>query len=141
MDAELSDEELEELLAPQLKDFSARASRRLTAKHLIHGWSKFVAEVEKGYNKSIYEYHNDLDTRGLLERLMAGGPDVTAKVIGQRIGPWDRRFEAATREVPYIVATFDIGPWARRVPIRPGDELAADLVDSEAEWQENQKTV
>jgi hypothetical protein len=35
MDAELSDEELEELLAPQLKDFSARASRRLTAKHLI----------------------------------------------------------------------------------------------------------
>jgi hypothetical protein len=140
LDLDPSDEELEELFAPQLRNFSATAHRQMTVNSLVQQWIRFVTKVEKGYDLTIYDYHNDLDTRGLIERLIVGGPEAAANKIRQRVEPWDRRFEAATTEVPYVVATFDIGPWARRVPINPGDELAGDLVDSLAEWQQNQRT-
>jgi hypothetical protein len=51
---------------------------------LIQRWSKFVAEVERGYKSGLEDYRNDLDLRGIIAML-----GLDAEVADQ-----DRRLEA-----------------------------------------------
>ncbi len=51
---------------------------------LIERWSKFVAEVERGYRFGLEDYRNDLDLRGIISLL---GMDAEVSAL-------DRRFEA-----------------------------------------------
>ena len=52
---------------------------------LIERWSKFVAEVERGYRFGLEDYRNDLDLRGIISPCWAWTP---------RSATLDRRFEA-----------------------------------------------
>jgi hypothetical protein len=100
LDRDPSDEELEELFAPQLKNFSATAHRQMTVNSLVQQWIRSITKVEKGYDLTIDDYHNDLDARGLVERLIAGGPEAAAN--RRRVEPWDRRLEAMGRILAYV---------------------------------------
>src|SRR5579864_4235503 len=92
---------------------------------LVDRWRKFVGSVEIGYPFTVYDYHDDLDIRGLLQdvldRLTAAEQTDIVKSID--LADLDSRFMAATRATNKVIATRDSGRWANRVPIRPGPEL------------------
>ena len=65
---------------------------------LLSGWSALVAQVERGYDDSIYEYTNDLSVRDRLERVVGGaGPGLRAK-LEAALAADDGRFDAATED-------------------------------------------
>lgn len=112
-------EELARLLAP--RDDSLNA--------LLGRWRAFVAQVERGYDDSIYEYTNDLSVRDRLEGLVTGaGPGLRAKLEGA-LAEDDRRFAEATEEAARPLGEFahEAPAWWRRAPRRRGGELAEDL--------------
>jgi hypothetical protein len=77
----MSDEEMAAYLRENgYPEHVVRAGR----KGLIERWSKFVAEVERGYKFGLEDYRNDLDLRGIISML---GMD-------QEVSEADRRFEA-----------------------------------------------
>ncbi len=90
-------------------------------------WVKFVGQVEDGYQFTIYDYHNDLDLRGKLEEVLEGIPAEDRATLEAEVHDYDDRFIRATREVPEVIATYDRGFWARRIPTKLVGELAADL--------------
>ena len=49
--------------------FSERAKFRIDLSYLLNSWSKFVHRVERGFDDTIYDYRNDLDTRDLLDEI------------------------------------------------------------------------
>ena len=81
-------------------------------------WTRFVAEVEQGYDLTIYDYTNNLAARDNLEADSAGV-----------LKPLDDRFRSATRDAARVLpgAPDDAKWWWRRVPVRPGEELTVDL--------------
>jgi hypothetical protein len=97
---------------------------------LLRRWSHFVAQVERGYDDSIYEYTNDLSVRDVLERLVEGAGAGLRAALEERLTADDRRFETATEEHVRPLGEFkQTTPpwWWRRVPrVRVG-ELAEDL--------------
>jgi hypothetical protein len=118
-DLELDQEERDEL-ARLLGEDSLGA--------LLTSWRRFVSEVERGYDDSIYEYTNDLSVRDRLERVVTGaGPALRAK-LEAAAAEGDRRFEAATEEAARPLSALADPPWWwRRVPVRRIGELADDL--------------
>jgi len=111
-------------LAPEERDELARLLGDDSLGALLQDWSRFVTEVERGYDDSIYEYTNDLSVRARLERVVAGAsPGLRAQLEGA-LAEDDRRFTAATEE-----AARPLGKsrWAQRVPTRRTGELAEDL--------------
>ena len=59
-----------QVLAAILAALSKHAHYPLSLSQLLQRWSYFVAQVERGYEGSIYEYTNDLSTRDLLEEIL-----------------------------------------------------------------------
>jgi hypothetical protein len=108
------------------------ARRPRTWVKLVEEWARFVGEVEVGYQLTIYDYHNDLDKRGIIEKVMTALSETDRQQIRQSVDALDRRFEAATREADQVIATFDSGFWARRVPRKLVGELASDLASNNA---------
>lgn len=97
---------------------------------LVARWTKVVDAIVTGYQFSIYDYRNDLDSRSIVEDVLLAarkrGLDAPSGVAG-RLAEADARFMAATRPTTTQLATRNLGPWASRVPIAPGEELARDI--------------
>jgi hypothetical protein len=126
---DLSPEEQAEL-ARLLAELAERSGREDSLDAMLHRWSYFVTQVERGYDDSIYEYTNDLSVRDRLERVAGGaGSGLRAKLEARLAGD-DRRFEAATEESARPLGeSGEASPlwWRRRVPRRRAGELAEDL--------------
>jgi hypothetical protein len=103
------------------------ARRPRTWSKLVDEWARFVGEVEAGYQLTIYDYHNDLDKRGIIEKVLSGLSEAERQQVQESIEGLDRRFTSATREADHRIATFDSGFWARRTPRKLVGELASDL--------------
>ena len=96
----------------------------------IGRWRHFVAQVERGYDDSIYEYTNDLSVRDRLARVVQGAGAGLRGELERVLADDDGRFEAATEASARPLGAFGEagGPWWwRRVPRRRGGELAEDL--------------
>lgn len=91
---------------------------------LVHAWTELVAQIEAGYDRSIYDYRNDLASRDQLARIQQAVPAV-ADWIDQKLREPDERFRAATREPrrPQPEARW----FVNRIPLHPGPELAQDI--------------
>jgi hypothetical protein len=111
-------------LDPQQRDELARLLAGDTLGALLQDWRRFVGEVERGYDDSIYEYTNDIAVRDRLERVVAGASPGLRAQLERALADDDRRFAAATE-----AAARPLGrsPWAQRVPTRRVGELAEDL--------------
>ena len=111
-------------LTPEERDELARLLGEDSLGELLRRWSDLVAQVERGYDDSIYEYTNDLAVRTRLDEVAAAaGPGLRAKLDGA-LAEDDRRFTAATEEAARPLGR---SPWAHRVPTRRVGELAEDL--------------
>ncbi|GAB2796554.1 hypothetical protein [Amycolatopsis magusensis] len=93
-------------------------------------WEQVVDLVEAGYEDNIYEYHNDLTVRGLIDRLLTDEElrgDERLDGFRARIAQVDTRLRNLLTSAP----VHDIaGPWwETRVPVYAGEELAKDLRD------------
>ena len=84
-----------------------------------------VEQVEAGYDDTIYDWQNDLDSRKVIQQAIDALPEDLGQRLADRVRPWDERFQAATRPAkqPY----WSGGWWAERVPTRLGPILRADL--------------
>jgi hypothetical protein len=76
---------------------------------------------------SIYEYHDDLDLRSIIQDVLDRVPEVRRTSESKTVVDLDTRFMKATVDVKQVIATRVVGPWASRVPSRPGQELNSDL--------------
>jgi hypothetical protein len=91
---------------------------------LLREWMRFVESVEASYRHTIDDYTNDLDIRDIIEDVRRVSPTVGEKLrLG--IASWDERFIEATHVFPAWSTASQW--WYRRVPIRPGPHLEADL--------------
>ena len=116
-------------LAPEERDELARLLGDDSLGALLQDWSRFVTEVERGYDDSIYEYTNDLSVRDRLERVIAGAsPGLRGQLEGT-LAADDKRFEAATEEAARPLSVTYTTWWWQRVPRRRVGELAQDLRD------------
>jgi hypothetical protein len=108
-----------------------RLTRQLTRyeswDRLVGLWAGVVEEVERGYELTLDDYHNDLDLRSLVQDVLDGLQADRSEQVLDQIRGLDARFLAATREVSDVIATRDRGPWARRLPLRPAGELKEDI--------------
>jgi hypothetical protein len=68
--------------------------------------------VVDGYEESVYEYANDVDSRAILDRVASSASPEAREALLRWLRPWDERYETATR---------------RAVPRRPVGELKSDL--------------
>ena len=94
---------------------------RAGRKGLVEGWSKFVAEVERGYRFGLEDYRNDLDLRGIIAML---GLDAEVAVL-------DRRFEALLTERDKRVWESSAADpfWDFGYPSNAGRQLMEDLIN------------
>jgi hypothetical protein len=117
-----------------LDRLSARATRRLSLSGLMNEWQSFVAEIERGYKDSIYEYTNSLGSREVLDELCRSVPKAVAKVIELALRPIDDRYESATKPTTKSIISGAGDRSARwyRIPRILLDGLRADL-ESESE--------
>lgn len=113
---------------------AGRVARHVSLIRLLDSWRRLVDEVEKGYEDSIYEYANDVDSRVILERVIETASSEPAEELRRWLRSWDERFEAATVRAPSPVhgsADPDdphaASPWHWRIPRRLTGELKADL--------------
>ena len=114
-------------LAPEERDELARLLGDDSLGALLQDWSRFVTEVERGYDDSIYEYTNDLTIRDRLERVVAGASPGLRGRLQRALATDDSRFEAATEEAERPLGATYTTWWWRRVPRRLVGELAEDL--------------
>jgi hypothetical protein len=116
-----------------LDRLSARASRHLSLNGLINEWRAFVADVERGYKDSIYEYTNSMGARDVLDELCRSVPEAVREVIEQALRSIDGRYEAATQPSPKPIVSGAGDRSARwyRIPRVLLEGLRADL-ESEA---------
>jgi hypothetical protein len=120
-----------------LQQMSGEAGFQVTLELLLQRWRRFVKEVERGYEDSIYEYTNDLSTRELLARIVYGLTEEGQQALMTVLKPLDDRFLFATKETEHAL----IGPehdgasafWRCRIPLHPGSELREDLLSEEHE--------
>jgi hypothetical protein len=114
-------------LDPEQREQLARLLGGDSLGALLQGWSRFVTEVERGYDDSIYEYTNDLSVRDRLERVVAGASPGLREQLERAVADDDRRFTAATEEAARPLGATRTAWWWRRVPVRRVGELADDL--------------
>jgi hypothetical protein len=96
-------------------------SYRPTLNGLIRGWRELVEQIEAGYDRSIYEYFNDLHVRTMLQSVINRAPALRTWIEAE-VTPLDDRFRSATR-------ARGTNAMLERVPRFPGPELAGDLDD------------
>jgi hypothetical protein len=111
--------------------FSTRAQHPISLDKLLARWSRFVGQVEQGYQWSIDEYTNDLTTRNLIEEVLVAAPDDLRQKVEVIVRPIDERFAQATsldtkQRITEFIKPYD-GWWWSRLPIKLVGTLAADL--------------
>jgi hypothetical protein len=115
----------------QLLSSMSDPRRPLTVDRLVAKWSRFLDELERGYDLSVYDYTNDLEGRARLEDVLAVLSPTSRDRLKNLLEPLDDRFANQTESAPFLWG----GPrvrWLQRVPKRPGPELAGDLADMRA---------
>ena len=114
-----------------LSKLSERGQRVFTLDKLILDWQVFVANVERGYGRSIYEYTNDLTVRDMLDEIANEATANVARLIATRVGRFDERYRDATlpRSTPLLREPAGVRNrwWWSRAPKRVVGELARDL--------------
>jgi hypothetical protein len=125
-------EDEEAALREVLTDLHRRSQHHVapTIGSLVATWAKFVQEVERGYECSIYDYTNDLSTRDLLDEVIDSVPVTLGKEIEEELQQWDDRYRLATRpsDKPLFPGP-DVAqrPRWRRIPRNLRGELLEDL--------------
>ena len=124
--------ELEAIVAQERQ--AGRVACHVTLTGLLDSWRGLVQEIEEGYEDSVYEYANDVDSRRILERVTAGAPVHSREMLLEWLRPWDERFEAATVRAaspfhgqPDPDSPYAASPWHWRIPRRLVGELKSDL--------------
>lgn len=97
---------------------------------LLRRWEAFAAEVESGYELTIYDYENSLGTRCILRDVAGSVPHDLSERISLALRPVDSRFEAATEAFPRGLLPASHLPeeewWYFRKPVVLKGELADD---------------
>ena len=129
-------------LAAELEDIirgfrdAGKVAEHVTLVGLLDSWCGLVEAVERGYEDSVDEYANAVDSRAILDRV---GPRASSEARNALLGwlrPWDARYEAATwrAAAPFHGAADSADPhvasrWHWRIPRRLIGELKSDLRD------------
>jgi hypothetical protein len=115
---------------------AGRVGRHVTFMRLLGSWRALVEQVEMGYEDSVYEYANDVDSRSILGRVAESAPQRSSEALLAWLRPWDERYEAATVRAaapfhgrPDPDSPYAASPWHWRIPRRLLGELKADLED------------
>src|SRR6187397_1831487 len=103
----------------------AKCTERQSITELLGAWNEFVLYVDEGYDWAIYEYTNDLSARDRIEQVRAVIPSGSLQWIGEAVAAADAPVRDATRDDKSMPSRADQDWWRRRVPLRPGEELAA----------------
>ncbi len=102
-------------LADSLQALSTRLGREVSLRGLLTRWSGFVAEVERGYELTVYDFTNDLSTRDHIEEVLTALPGELQVRLAAKVKQTDERFMAATEGV--VKALRDRPhEWWKRVP-------------------------
>ncbi|MBI4422096.1 MAG: hypothetical protein HY554_00120 [Elusimicrobia bacterium] len=119
----------QDALKHALDRLSGRLGRRVHYDALLSQWRSFVAEVERGYSWTLYEYQNDLSVRDQIDEILKALPASMRHQLSAPLAEADRRFEDATAPCarPVIRGERRLGAWYRRVPKRAVGELEDDL--------------
>lgn len=121
MELELNDREREQLTSIETgHSFLSLAS----------DWRTFVVEVENGYKLTIYNFHDDLDCRKLLQGLAVRADEQLREKLGDWLKYWDNRFYAATydsKECVWVSESREKEPWCYRIPKKLIGELEEDM--------------
>jgi hypothetical protein len=126
--------ELEAIVAHERH--AGTVGRHVTFIGLLSSWRGLVEQVEEGYDESVYEYANDVDSRRILGRVAESASERPRETLLAWLRPWDERFEAATVRAaapfhgrPEPDSPHAASPWHWRIPRRLLGELKADLED------------
>lgn len=109
----------------------------VTASREMGKWAWLVGEIERGtYADSLDEYHNDLDSRRILDRVLAIAPPTTRARLSDWVAPLDERFMRSTlRAAEPIAGSADpssphaAASWYWRIPRSPAGEMLGDLTE------------
>ncbi|UCB56615.1 MAG: hypothetical protein JSV30_05240 [Candidatus Omnitrophota bacterium] len=109
---------------------SKRAKQKFTLDSLLGKWSAFIADVEKGYSGTVYDYTNDLSVRDLLEELIIEAPPNAGAKLMAAIQKLDQKFIKLTQEAAFPFGSWQEGKapfWWKRIPLKLRGELKEDL--------------
>lgn len=86
---------------------------------LVEAWRKFVEQAERGYRFGLYDYRNDLDTRGVIARLG----------LDEEVQPLDERFRKTLIHTDRKVweSNTEDAFWIYGYPRNSSTELLEDL--------------
>lgn len=103
-------------------------------------WEGVVRSVDEGYGFGLDDYLNDLDTRQLIEKVLAVASEEERSLCGARIRQADAQMRSLVRpagrclwgeETAYREGwTAERNWWYFHVPIKPGEELWEEFDES-----------
>jgi len=112
---------VERLLAMQTE----KAKHAITLPYLANKWSRFVTNVENGYQLTIDDYTNSLAVRDLIQEILDVCPENSS--LKEWVSEWENRFIKVTKVVKEpLLPPFpneSLGWWWFRIPINPGNEM------------------
>ena len=111
-----------------LNEWSEAAHKPVTLQGLLNQWSRVVDRTESGYDLSLDDYLNDLDSRVLLDHLLAESGPAFGTLLRDQLAPLDTRFIVASEPSVLLRTTNN---WRSRVPLKMGHEMRAQLQDLE----------
>lgn len=96
---------------------AGEVAAHVTFRGLVGAWANVVEKREQGYGMSIYELANDVDSRVILDRVLARSTSEARRLLIDELRPLDARFEQATvqRRSPTTVRRPLAGPV--RIPV------------------------
>ena len=113
---------------------AGKVAKHVTLMGLLDSWSGLVEAVELGYEESVYEYANDVDSRAILGRVASSASPQASEALLLWLRPWDERYESATLRAaaPFHGRADPSDPhaasrWHWRIPRRLVGELRSDL--------------
>ena len=111
-------------------------AQHVTLLKLLDSWRGLVEQVELGYEESVYEYANDVDSRKILERVAAIALPQAREALLRWLKPWDERYDEATvrASTPFHghadpASPYAASRWHWRIPRRLVGVLKVDLED------------
>lgn len=117
-----SNEALEEILAR----WSENAHRPVSLELLVTQWSKLVQRVETGYELSLDDYVNDIDSRVMLDEALLAADRQLSSRLSEKLKPLDTRFMAATDPSTLIDGS---NRWRARLPRNMSVEMQSQIRD------------
>jgi hypothetical protein len=113
-----------------LERWSAKSKVTLSLAGVVDRWSRFVEDIERGYELTYYDYTNDLADRDILEEILNSCTGGGTSRLHKLVQSLDARFLKATREARRPLsdrADQRDRSWWRRIPLLIRGELEEDL--------------